>query len=270
MVAEALGGLWTQSLALLADAGHMLADVAALALSFVALWIAERPASARRTFGYHRAEILAALVNGATLIAIAIYVFVEAVQRLREPRQVIAGPMLAIATGGLAVNLIGLWVLSGGKHASLNIRGAWLHVATDALGSIGAMTAAALIWAFGWNWVDPLASFVIGSLVIYSAWSLVQDSVAVLMESVPRGIDIEEVRQAIAGIASVSGVHDLHIWSITQGFDALSAHVVSDHRRADRELLLEIRQMVHDRYGIDQITIQIEPAEFEEFRREHD
>jgi cobalt-zinc-cadmium efflux system protein len=264
MVAEVVGGLLTNSLALLADAGHMLADVAALALSFVALWIAERPPSPRRTYGYYRAEILAALANGATLIGIALTIFVEALSRLREPPPVLGGPMLAVAIGGLAVNLMGLAVLSGGKQSSLNIRGAWLHVLTDALGSVGAIAAAAIIWTLGWNWVDPVFSVAIGALVIYSAWALVKESVAVLMESVPHGMDVDDVHGAIASVRSVVGVHDLHIWSITTGRDALSAHVVTDHTRAPADLLSELRSLLHDRYGIDQLTIQIEPAEFEE------
>jgi cobalt-zinc-cadmium efflux system protein len=264
MLAEVVGGLITNSLALLADAGHMLADVAALALSLMALWIAERPPSPRRTYGYYRAEILAALANGATLIAIALFIFVEALKRFREPPPVLAGPMLAIAAGGLAVNLVGLAVLSGGKQNSLNIRGAWLHVLTDALGSVGAIAAAATIWTFGWYWIDPAISIAIGLLVIYSAWALVKESVAVLMESVPHGIDIDEVQSTIAAVRSVIGVHDLHIWSITTGRDALSAHVVTNHTRAPADLLSELRSLLHDRYGIDQLTIQIEPPEFEE------
>lgn len=266
LVAEVIGGLLTNSLALLADAGHMLADVAALALSFAALWIAERPPSPRQTYGYYRAEILAALANGATLIAIALFIFVEAWQRLHEPLAILAGPMLAIATGGLAVNLIGLAILHGGKEHSLNLHGAWLHVLTDALGSIGAIAAAALIWALGWRWIDPAISFLIGALVIYSAWNLVQESVAVLMESVPRGIDVDDVRNSIMSVPSITGVHDLHVWSITRGLDALSAHVVTDHTRPAAELLSQVRAVLHDRYGIGQLTIQIEPAEFPECR----
>jgi cobalt-zinc-cadmium efflux system protein len=269
MLAEVVGGLLTNSLALLADAGHMLADVAALALSLVALWIAERPPSPRRTYGYYRAEILAALANGATLIGIALTIVVEAFQRLREPPQVLGGPMLAIAIGGLAVNLIGLAVLSGGKQSSLNIRGAWLHVLTDALGSVGAIAAAAIIWTLGWNWIDPVFSIAIGALVIYSAWALVKESVAVLMESVPHGMDVDEVHAAIAAVKSVISVHDLHIWSITTGRDALSAHVVTDHSRAPADLLSELRTLLHDRYHIDQLTIQIEPPEFEECPQAH-
>jgi cobalt-zinc-cadmium efflux system protein len=262
LLAEVVGGWLTNSLALLADAGHMLSDVAALALSLAALWIAERPADSRRTFGYYRAEILAALLNGAALIAISIYIFFEAARRLAQPPEVLGGWMLAIAVGGLIVNLLALLVLSGGKEHSLNVRGAWLHVLTDALGSVGAIAAAALIWLFRWYWADPAISIAIGLLVIYSAWRLVQESVSVLMESAPVGINVDEVRNAIAGIEGVAAVHDLHVWSITTGFDALSAHVVvSDIARPHGPLLGELRTMLHDRFGIHHTTIQIEPED---------
>lgn len=261
MAAEVIGGLVTNSLALLADAGHMLSDVAALALALGAIWIAERPPSPRRTYGYYRAEILAALVNGATLLAIAIYIFIEAVQRLRQPPEVLGGWMLVVAIGGLVVNAIGLAVLSGGKESSLNVRGAWLHVLTDALGSVGAIAAGLLIWLLGWNWVDPVFSVLIVLLVVYSAWALLKESVSVLMESVPRGIDIDDVRNAIVNVPGVASVHDLHVWSITTGLDALSAHVVVSDSRPPRELLKEIRTTLHDRFGIDHVTIQIEPED---------
>lgn len=267
MLAEAFGGWWTNSLALLADAGHMLSDVAALGLSLAALWIAERPADSRRTFGYYRAEILAALVNGATLGAIAIFIFIEGVRRLAEPPQVQGGWMLAIAAGGLAVNLAMLGILSGGKSESLNVRGAWLHVVTDTLGSIGAIAAAALIWLYRWNWIDPAISMVIGLLVIYSAWHLLLESAAVLMESAPRGIDVDRVRDAIAGVEGVRAVHDLHVWTITSGFESLSAHVVAADGLPPGPLLSEIRHRLHEQFGIDHITIQIEPEGFEEHGR---
>ena len=264
MVAEVIGGLITNSLALLADAGHMLADVAALALSLAAMWIAERPPSPRRTYGYYRAEILAALVNGATLVAIAIYIFIEAVGRLREPPTVAGGLMLAIATGGLVVNLIMLGILHGGQSHSLNVRGAWLHVLTDTLGSVGTIAAAMLIWLLGWNWSDPAISILIALLVIYSAWALLKESVNVLMESAPSGIDVDEVRDALMEIASVTAVHDLHVWTITSGLDALSAHVVTTGSRPAGECLSEIREAMHERFGIDHVTIQVEPEGFGE------
>jgi len=264
MVAEVVGGLLTNSLALLADAGHMLADVAAIALSLAAMWIAERPPSPRRTYGYYRAEILAALVNGATLVAIAIYIFVEAFGRLREPPQVAGGLMLGIAAGGLVVNLVMLWILHDGKAHSLNVRGAWLHVMTDTLGSVGTILAGTFIWFFGWNWSDPAISIAIAALVIYSAWALLQESVSVLMESAPRGINVDEVRDSLMNVASVTAVHDLHVWTITSGLDALSTHVVIDGSRSAGECLAEIRESVHERFGIDHVTIQVEPVGFGE------
>jgi len=264
MVAEIVGGLVTNSLALLADAGHMLSDTAALGLSLFAVWIAERPPTPQRTWGYYRVEILAALVNGAALVAVSIFIFVEAFHRIAQPPEVLGAWMLLIATGGLGVNVAGLWILSGGRHESLNVRGAWLHVLTDALGSIGAMAAAALIWAFGWYRADPAISALIGLLVIYSAWRLVAESVSVLMESAPRGIDVDEVRSVMAAVPGVVGVHDLHVWTITSGLDSLSAHVdVSDGRRPS-EILAELRRVLHERFGIDHITIQIEPEDFGE------
>jgi cobalt-zinc-cadmium efflux system protein len=265
-VAELVGGLMTGSLALLADAGHMLSDVGALALSLFALWIARRPATSRRTWGYYRTEILAALANGATLIAISIYVFVEAWERFRDPPQVDAPVMMAIAVGGLLVNLAGLWILSGGRNESLNVRGAWLHVLTDALGSVQAIVAGALIWAYGWAWADPVASVLIGLLVIYSAWALLREAVAILMESAPAHIDVDEVRDTIISLPGVIAVHDLHVWTITSGMESLSAHLVVEEGREGRALLARVRATLHDRFGIDHITVQLEPEEFEPCR----
>lgn len=264
MVAEVVGGLMTNSLALLADAGHMLSDVAALALSFFAVWIADRPAPPHRTYGYYRAEILAALVNGAALVAVSVYISFEAFQRLWAPPEVQAPLMLWIASGGLVVNLAGLWMLHGGRDENLNVRGAWLHVLSDTLGSVGVMLAAGLIWAFGWYWADPVASLLICVLVIYSSWHLLDEATAVLMESAPRGIDVDEVRDAMVALDGVSSIHDLHIWTITSGLDSLSAHVVSADDEPHAALLTRLRTTLHDRFGIDHITIQIEPKGFVE------
>ena len=264
MVAAVVGGLMTNSLALLADAGHMLSDVAALALSFFAVWIADRPAPPHRTYGYYRAEILAALANGAALVAVSIYILVEAFQRMWEPPDVQAPLMLWIACGGLLINLAGLWMLHGGRDENLNIRGAWLHVLSDTLGSVGVILAAGLIWAFGWYWSDPVASLIIGLLVIYSSWRLLAEATAVLMESAPRGIDVDEVRDAVVAMDGVKGIHDLHIWTIASGLDSLSAHVVSDDGQSHPDFLTRLRTMLHDRFGIDHITIQIEPEGFVE------
>jgi len=264
MVAEFVGGILSNSLALLADAGHMLADVAALGLSYFAVWIASRPAPTEKTYGYYRAEILAALANGASLIAISLFIFVEAYHRFFEPAQVAGKLMMGIASGGLIVNIIGLFILHEGKDHSLNQRGAWLHVMSDALGSVGAIIAGLLIWMYGWTWIDPVASILIGLMIIYSSWRLVKEAVSVLMESAPHGINVDEVRNAMVSHQAVLEVHDLHIWSITTGLDSLSAHVVIVEGESHRDLLAELRTMLHDSFGIDHITIQIEPEGFEE------
>lgn len=213
MAAEVVGGLISNSLALLADAGHMFSDAAALGLALFAIWFARRPAPTRHTFGYYRTEILAALVNGATLVAIAIYIFFEAAERFRQPPEVQGGLMMAIAAGGLVINLAGLFILRGGREESLNVRGAWLHVLTDMLGSVQALAAGVLIWWLGWNWVDPLASVLIGLLVIYSSWQLLRESVWVLMQSAPAHIDVDELREALLEMNGVLGVCDLHVWT---------------------------------------------------------
>ncbi len=264
MLAELVGGLVSGSLALLADAGHMLSDTAALGLSLFAMWVSQRPPTPRRTWGYYRTEILAALANGATLVAISVFILLEAFERLRNPPEVDAPLMMAIAGGGLIVNLLGLYVLSGGRSESLNVRGAWLHVLTDALGSVQAIAAGVLIWAFGWSWADPAASILIALLVVYSAWGLLRETVSVLMEGTPHHIDVDEVRDALMEVPEVIGVHDLHCWTITSGMESLSAHVVVEEGCAECAKLVEVRALLHNRFGIDHLTIQIESEEFEE------
>ncbi|MEJ7759363.1 MAG: cation diffusion facilitator family transporter [Gemmatimonadaceae bacterium] len=258
MVAEAVGGWLTNSLALMADAGHMLSDAGALALSLFAVWIAQRPATSRRTYGYHRTEILAALVNGATLVAISLLIFVQAYHRFSRPPEVQGGLMIWIAVGGLLVNMLGLWILNSQRHESLNVRGAWLHVLTDAIGSVGAMIGGTLIWIYGWNWVDPLISVLIGILVIYSSWALLRETVAILMEEAPGNIDVEVVRASMSRVGGITDVHDLHVWSITSGMVALSAHVKSDDVEP-AAVLLALRNVLNDDFGIGHITIQIDP-----------
>ena len=268
MVAEVVGGLLTNSLALLADAGHMLSDAAALALSLFAMWVARKPPTAKHTYGYYRTEILAALVNGATLVAISVYVVIEAVQRFRQPAEVEGGLMMAVAAGGLLVNLAGLWILNAGRSESLNVQGAWLHVLTDALGSVGAMAAGGLIWAFGWSWADPAASILISVLVLYSSWALLKEAVAVLMEGAPGDVDVDQVRDAIRAVPGVRAVHDLHVWTITSGMVALSGHVVVGDEDYTPAMLTRIRGPLHDRFGIDHVTVQLECEGFEEPRME--
>jgi cobalt-zinc-cadmium efflux system protein len=264
MSAEVAGGLISGSLALLADAGHMFSDVVALSMSLVAIRIALRPATPSRTYGYLRTEILAALANGAILVAISISILIEAVERLGAPSEVMGGTMLLVATGGLLVNLGGLAILHGGRGDSLNMRGAWLHVASDALGSVGVLVAGALILAFGWNWADPAASILIAGLIIYSAWALMREAVAVLMEGAPPHIDVAEVRRALEEINGVEDVHDLHVWTITSGMVSLSGHVVSVDDAHPGKLLQEICDLLHRRFEIAHPTIQIESHDFEE------
>lgn len=258
MGAEVIGGLLSGSLALLADAGHMLSDAGALTLTLLAMKWSRRPATPQKTYGYYRVEILAALTNGATLVAIALVIFREAYERLRNPPQVEAPLMLAVAAGGLAVNAAGLWILRDGRDESLNVRGAWLHVLTDGLGSVQAIAAGALIWAFGWNWVDPVASALIGALVIYSSWSLIRQSVTVLMEGAPGNIKVDEVRAALLALPAVSAVHDLHVWTITSGFVALSAHLTCVDPNSQDSVLRSAQDVLKTRFGIHHTTIQVD------------
>ena len=264
MLAEFLGGLWTGSLALLADAGHMLSDVFALSLSLVAIRLAQRPSTPQQTFGHHRTEILAALVHGVLLVGVAGFVVSEALERLGHPQPILGGPMLAIAAGGLAVNLAALVILGEARRESLNVRGAWLHVLSDALGSIGAMLAGAAIWGFGWYWADPMASLVIALLVVYSAWMLLREALGVLMEWAPPHIDVREVERAILALPRVLGVHDLHVWTIASGRVSLSGHVMAESRDDHVKLLQEVSDMLHQRFGIHHSTIQIETEDFDE------
>ena len=262
MFAELIGGWLANSLALLADAGHMFSDVAALALSFCAMWIADRPSPPRRTFGYHRAEILAATVNGALLIAVSIFIVIEAIQRLRHPQPVHGHLMMGVAVGGLLVNVACLGILHRDRHSSLNMHGAWLHVLSDALGSIGAIVAGGLVTWFGWHWADPVASSIIALLIVYASWRLLAEAVSVLMESAPRGIDVDEVSLAMATTPGVRGVHDLHIWTITSGMESLSAHVVVEDNAVHVDVLRSLGAILHDQFGIHHTTIQVEPSDY--------
>lgn len=256
--AEIVGGLVSGSLALLADAGHMLSDAAAIALTLFAMRFARRAPTSTRTFGYFRAEILAALVNGSTLVGIALVIAVEAIQRLREPVPVEGPLMLAVAAGGLLINIAGLYLLRDGQHGNLNVRGAWLHVLTDALGSAQAIGAAALIWMFGWTWIDPVASLLIAVLVVYSSWSLLRQSVSVLMEGTPAHIDPEAVRRALRSVAGVEDVHDFHMWSITSGFTALSAHLVVPVTADAADVLRRSQTSLAQQFGIRHSTLQLD------------
>ena len=264
MAAEVVGGLLADSLALLADAGHMLSDAGSLALALFAMWIATRPPTSEKTFGYYRTEILAALANGVTLVLISLYIFYEAYERFQDPPEVTGSLMMGVAVGGLLINLIGLVLLHSGRRESLNVQGAWLHVLADAAGSVGAIVAGLLIWWRGWNLADPIVSVLIGVLVLVSSWTLLKGSVAVLMQSAPRHIDVDRLRDALVAVEGVETVHHLHVWTITSGMESLAAHVVVDGRRPGREVLAEVRKIIHDRFDIDHCTIQVEPERFEE------
>lgn len=264
MTAEALGAWWTGSLALLADAGHMLSDSLALGLSLFAFRLARRPASAQQTYGYHRSEVLAALANGLLLVGVAVFVIREALERFGTEREILGGPMLAIAVGGLAVNLIALSILHAGRHDNLNVRGAWLHVASDALGSVGAIVAGGLIWGFGWTWADSAASLLIAVLIIHASWSLLREAVSVLMEWAPSHVEVPAVEGAIRESAGVVAVHDLHVWTISSGRVALSGHVVAERACDTAKLLQQLSDLLHDRFAIEHSTLQIETEDFEE------
>jgi cobalt-zinc-cadmium efflux system protein len=264
MLAEAFGGWWTGSLALLADAGHMLADVAALALALTAIWFGSRPATPSKTFGYYRLEIFAALINGVALVLISLLIFYEAYQRWAAPPAVRSGAMILVATGGLLINLVGAWILHGDHEEDLNVRGAWLHIISDALGSLGAIIAGALMWLYGWYAADPLFSVLISLLIVWSSWNLIRESVNILLEGTPAHINLAAVEEAILETSGVEAVHDLHVWTITSGREALSAHVIHAEPISQPELLKQLRTKLHDRFGVDHLTIQMETQDFED------
>ncbi len=261
MFAEAAGGLLTGSLALLADAGHLLSDVASLVLGLFAIWIAQRPATPRRTYGHTRVEILAALGQGVALVAVALMIGLEAVERFQTMREVNGLGMMGVASGALLVNSIGMLVLSRGRRESINIRGVWLHVASDALGSLGVISAGLVIWLFGWLWADPAVSLLISVLVLFAAWQLVRDALDILMEGAPGHLDVEEIRTALAELAEVASVHDLHVWTIGNGEISLSSHLVSPPGGDPSGLLREVRGLLGDRFSIHHSTVQIEVAD---------
>jgi cobalt-zinc-cadmium efflux system protein len=257
-VVEVVGGLVTGSLALLADAAHMLSDNASLGIALFAAWLAGRPAGPSRTFGYRRAEILAALFNGVTLVALSIWIFIEAAERLGDPPEVEAGLMLGIAVGGLLVNLIAARILQRHSAESLNVSAALRHVFADLLGSLGVIVAALVILTTGWDYADPAVSVLIGVLVLASSWGILRDSTQILLEGSPPGTDVQEVGRAMAETAGVTQVHDLHVWTITSGFPALAAHVLVG-RDVDCHLKrLELEAMLRERFGLEHTTLQVD------------
>jgi cobalt-zinc-cadmium efflux system protein len=262
--AELVAGFITNSLALLSDAGHMLSDIGALGLSLFAFRMARRPATHQSTYGFHRVEILAALFNGLTLWLIVGVIFAAAYGRLTRPPVVESYGMVVVAVLGLAVNIAAALILHRGHHHNLNLRGAFLHVVSDAVGSVGAIAAGLIMLTTGWYVADPLISIAIGVLILFSSWSLVKDSLSVLMQSVPKGIRLDEVRQTIESVAGVSKVHDLHVWAVTSDIFTLSAHAVVENGGDFHEVLNGIEDTLKERFNIEHTTIQLEIESREE------
>jgi cobalt-zinc-cadmium efflux system protein len=263
MLLEFFGGLLTNSLALLSDSGHMLSDTAAIALSLIAFWFAAKPATASKTYGYHRFEILAALFNALTLFFIAGMIAVEAYHRLSEPPEVAGLPMMAIAAVGLLANLLSAWALmrKGDVEHNLNVRSAYLHILGDALGSVGAIIAALLVTLFGWNWADPIVSVLVALLILRSAWGVLKSVIHILMEGAPEGIDSEEVRKALLSVKGVRDVHDLHIWTITSGIPAISGHLLVQEDGECQHILREALAKLESQFDLTHATLQIEKFE---------
>jgi cobalt-zinc-cadmium efflux system protein len=255
-VAEIVGGWLTGSLALLADAGHMLSDNVSIALALFAVWIAAKPPTPERTYGFKRVEILAALANGATLVLVSLWIFYEAYQRFQDPPDVLGGWMLAIAVIGLLVNVASAAVLSRG--GSLNIEAAFRHVLADLLGSAGVITAALVIVLTGWLYADPLISVLIGLLILASAWTILRDSIRILLEATPRGLDSIEIGTALASVEGVVDVHDLHVWTITSGFPALSAHVLVRPGDDCHAIRRQLEVLLGERFHIEHTTLQVD------------
>ncbi len=259
MFVEVVAGLMSRSLALLSDAGHMLTDAGALALALVAQNLAARERTGRRTFGYRRAEILAALINGTVLGVSAVWIIVEAVRRFSDPREILGAPMLVVAGLGLVINLIAAWLLAHGGHGNINTRAAAAHVASDAAGSVAAMIAAGLVLGFGWNIADPIASIVISLLILWGAWRLVRESVDVLMEGTPAGVDPKELEEVIRRAPGVASLHDLHVWCISDGFPVVTVHVVLDGSGHGTDVSRAVARRIQERFGIEHVTVQPEP-----------
>lgn len=266
MVAEVAGGLITGSLALLADAAHMLTDVGGLALALIAIRFAAREATPQRTFGYLRMEVLSALADAVVLLLLTVYILYEAYQRFVSPPEVLSGPMLLVASIGLAVNLISMRLLAGGSSESLNVKGAYFEVLSDMLGSIGVILAALLMMWKGWRLADPIIGAGIGLFIVPRTFGLLKQAVHILMEGTPANVDVSILESKLLAVAGVSAVHDLHVWTVTSGFDAMSCHLVVNDFSTARSVLKQARIVMRDEFGIDHVTIQVE----DEALRAHD
>jgi cobalt-zinc-cadmium efflux system protein len=260
MIAEIVGGLLSNSLALVGDAGHMLVDALALGLAILALSLARRPATTTRTFGFHRAEIMAALINGAILVVVSTFVFYEAYQRIKEPPEVKSGLMLVIASIGLVANLAGIWFLRKTREANLNIRAAFWHVLGDTISSVGVVAAGIIIALTGWTYADPIIAIVIGIIILYGAVQLVRESTDILLEAVPKGIDLNEVTRTLRAVEGVKEIHDVHVWTITSGIYALSTHLFIQDQMLSRtrEIINTVNRQMAERFNITHTTLQVE------------
>jgi cobalt-zinc-cadmium efflux system protein len=260
MLVELAAGFWTGSLALLADAGHMLTDAGALALALFATWIAARPPTPAKTYGYYRAEILAALVNALVLLVVAGTILLEAWRRWQSPSPVLAGLMALVAAAGLGVNLVCAWLLHHDSEASLNVRAAYLEVLSDALSSLATLAAAGVVLVTGWTGADAIAGVLIALLIVPRTWSLLVQAVNVLLEGTPPHLEVGEIERAMCAVPGVQRVHDLHVWTLTSGREAMSAHVVVNDVRESERLLEALHALLHARFGIDHTTVQLETA----------
>lgn len=260
MVVEVVGGLLSNSLALLGDAGHMLVDALALTLSLIALSLARRPATATRTYGFHRAEIMAALINGAILAIVAAFIFYKAYQRFHNPPEIHSGLMLVVAVLGLIANIAGMFLLRRTRHVSLNIRAAFFHILGDTISSVGVIAAGIIIALTGWTYADPIIAIVIGIIILIGAIQLLRESSDILLEAVPKHIEMDKVIQMIKNVEGVDGIHDLHIWTITSGIYAMSAHVLVLDRMVShtREILDTINRELAEHFNITHTTLQLE------------
>lgn len=261
MTAEIVGGIWTGSLALIADAAHMATDAGGLGLALFAIHFAQKAATPQKTYGYLRTEILAALVNAVVLLLLTVYILYEAYQRFRSPPEILGGPMLAVAAVGLVVNLVSMKLLSAGSSESLNVRGAYFEVFSDMLGSLGVIIAASIILYSGWTLADPIIGAGIGLFIVPRTWKLLSQAVHILMEGVPTEIDLPELEKALLKISGVVAVHDLHVWTITSGTDSLTGHLVVSDMKDAAAVLKSAKVVLEEKFKIDHVTIQVEDEE---------
>ena len=258
LIVEVVAGFLTGSLALLADAGHMLTDAGALALALFAVWFAAKPPTATKTYGYYRVEILAALVNAVVLLVISVAILYEAYRRLLAPPEVLGVPMILVAAMGLAVNLVGIWLLRAGSRESLNVKGAYFEVLSDALGSVGVLLAGLIVVTTGWRLADPLIAAAIGLFILPRTWSLLRQATNILLEGTPTHVNLTEIESMMRTVHGVRQVHDLHVWTLTSGKYAMSGHAVVDDLAAGDRILRELHALLHERFEIDHTTIQLE------------